>query len=87
MELNRAKSFNYSRLNLRGLGELATLEEWVSVDLWHFQTKDVRGIRKAPDFTQPYDETPPKKWPFKQTVSIHREELAGMFRLAALAYG
>lgn len=86
MELKRTKSFNYSRLNLRGLAALAMLGEWVTVDLWHYETQDGRSIRKALDFIAPYVKTPPEKWPYQQIIPFDRSELAPVFRAAAVAY-
>jgi hypothetical protein len=86
MELKRTKAFNYSRLNLQGLAMLATLGERAGVDLWHFETKDGRCIRKAVDFMMPYVKTPPEKWPYQQIATLDRSELASVFRLAGIAY-
>ncbi len=86
LELRRTKSFNYSRLNLRGLSALASLAEQVDIDLWHYESTDGRSIRKAIDFMQPYVKTPPVDWPYRQIVEINRIELAPVFRLAAHAY-
>lgn len=86
MELRRTKSFNYSRLNLRGLCSLAVLGEWVGVDLWRYETADGRSIRKALEFMYPYVKTPPEKWPYEQITPMDRSELFGAFRSAAIAY-
>ncbi len=86
LELKRTKSFNYSRLNLRGLCSLAVLGEWAGVDLWSYTTDDGRSLRKALEFMLPYVQTPPRKWPYEQIVSINRSELASAFRQAARAY-
>ena len=66
-ELTRADSFGYSRFNLQALFALATLGEHVGVDLWHFQTPEGAGIRKALDFLMPYVEEPEKQWPDERT--------------------
>ncbi len=86
MELRRTKSFNYSRLNLRGLAELAVIAGRVGVDLWHFETPDGRSIRKAIGFMEPYVRDESLKWPTQQIVPIIRSELAVVFRQASIAY-
>jgi hypothetical protein len=86
LELKRTKSFNYSRLNLRGLAALAGLADRSGVDLWPYETADGRSIRKALDFMLPYVKTPPEKWPYQQIVPMNRSELYGTFRSAAIAY-
>jgi hypothetical protein len=91
MELRRTKSFNYSRMNLTGLMELATLGEWVEVDLWTYETQDGRSIRRALEFLRPYVEKapegwPPHFWPYKQIVPFKPEILAPAFRMASIGY-
>lgn len=87
MELRRTKSFNYSRLNLRGLVALAELGQWVDVDLWNYETADGRGIRQAIDFMVPYVRTPAAAWPYQQIVPKPINDLATVLRAAANAYG
>lgn len=91
MELRRTKSFNYSVMNLTGLTELATLGEWVGVDLWTFETSDGRSIRRALEFLRPYVEavpegSPPRVWHYKQIVPFLPEILAPAFRMASIGY-
>ncbi len=86
LELRRTKSFNYSRLNLRGLCSLAEIGKWTGVDLWNFETPDGRSIRKALDFMVPYLEDPAKEWPYQQIVAPPRADLAVVLRQAANAY-
>jgi hypothetical protein len=91
MELRRTKSFNYSEMNLTGLTELATLGEWVGVNLWTFETADGRSIKRALEFLRPYVEEvpegwPPRFWQYKQIVPFLPEILAPAFRMASLGY-
>lgn len=85
LELARTKSFSYSAFNLRALTELATLGNQVGVDLWHFQTKDRRGIRRALDYLLPYA-LGEKEWKDKQIEPIKAEDLAAPLLEAAQAY-
>lgn len=91
MELRRTKSFDYSEMNLTGLTELATLGEWVGVDLWTYETVDGRSIRRALEFLRPYVEKVPEGWPprfwhYKQIVPFLPEILAPAFRMASIGY-
>lgn len=84
LELRRTKSFNYSRLNLRGLVTLAELGRWVDVDLWGFVTEDGRSLRAALDFLVPYVRTPARPWPFEQIVEPPLSEVGTILRAAAV---
>jgi hypothetical protein len=85
LELKRTKSFDYSVVNLRGLFALATIGDRVGVDLWRFETKDGRSIRKALDWLVPYA-SGEKKWPYKQISPLRGGSLAPLLRRAAMAY-
>jgi hypothetical protein len=85
LELKRTKSFDYSRGNLDGLFALATLGKQVDVDLWSFETKDGRSIRKALDWLIPYA-TGEKKWAYEQIKDLQGGSLAPLLRRAAVAY-
>jgi hypothetical protein len=85
LELARTKSFSYSAFNLRALTELAILGEQAGVDLWHFETKDGRSIRRALDFLIPYS-LGAKTWPYKQIEPMNREDLAGPLLEAASVF-
>jgi len=65
LELARTKSWSYSVMNLDGLMVLARLGENVGVDLWHYETRDGRSIRKALEFLKPFA-SGEKKWTYQQ---------------------
>ena len=52
-------------MNLDGLMVLARLGEHVGVDLWHYETRDGRSIRKALEFLKPFA-SGEKKWTYQQ---------------------
>jgi hypothetical protein len=85
LELKRTKAFDYSVVNLRGLFALATLGERVGVDLWHYETKDGRSIRKALDWLAPYA-VGEKEWTYEQITQLKGTSLAPLLRRAAVAY-
>ena len=85
LELARTKSFSYSVFNLRALTDLSRLSEQVGVDLWHFETKDGRSIRRALDFLTPYA-IAEKPWPYKEIDGFHPEDLAGPLLEAASVF-
>ena len=62
-ELARPESFRYSQYNLRALFRLAICAEHAGVDLWHYQTGDGGGIRKALDFLLDHLAHPERGWP------------------------
>jgi hypothetical protein len=83
-ELARTKSFDYSLMNLRGMFDLATLGERVGVDLWHFESADGRGIRKALDRLVPFA-TGEAEWTDRQIVEPDPARLAPLLLRAAKA--
>lgn len=86
-ELTRTKSFNYHRLNLNGLTQLAELGAPMGVDLWRYQTPDGRSLRGAVDYLYPYAADPGKKWPHEQIADVNPGSLALILRRAGNALG
>ena len=86
LELARTASLSYSRFNLEGLSELATLGEHAGVDLWHYTTPSGRSIRRALEFLLPYVDRPAKKWPYEQIKEKHESDFLPILQQAALAY-
>ncbi|HXI23700.1 MAG TPA: alginate lyase family protein [Pyrinomonadaceae bacterium] len=86
LELARTKAWSYSNGNLDGLMHLATLGQFVGVDLWNFQTKDGRSIRKALDFLVPIA-IGEKKWAYQEIEGgVKPETLFPLMRRAAAVY-
>jgi hypothetical protein len=86
LELERVDSFGYSRFNLQAHFALATLAAHLGVDLWHYETADGGGIRKALDFLLPYVEQPDKPWPYERGKKQDRN-LDAILRQAHAVYG
>jgi hypothetical protein len=84
-ELTRTKSFGYSLFDLEAFFALATLADHVGVDLWGYETKDGRGIRKSLDWLVPYT-TGEKKWTGKQITKQSTAVMLPLLRRAAVAY-
>jgi len=62
--------------------ELALLGEHVGVDLWDFQTKDGRSIRKALDYVLPFA-SGDKKWEGQQITEFKPQEIVTLLLLAS----
>jgi hypothetical protein len=71
--------------NLDGLMQLARLGENVGVDLWNYQTKDGRSIKRAFDFLVPFALSE-KKWPYQQLGEWPPQMLFPLMRRAAARY-
>jgi hypothetical protein len=86
LELARTKAWSYSNGNLDGLMQLATLGQYAGVDLWNFQTRDGRSIRKALDFLVPIA-VGEKKWAYQEIGGgVKPEGLFPLMRRAAAVY-
>lgn len=84
-ELARTKSLGYSTMNLDGFLRLAIMGEKLGVDLWRYESKDGRSIKKALDFLAPYA-NPGKKWPYEQIEPSYPASLFSLLRRASIAY-
>lgn len=85
LELVRTKAWSYSTGNLAGLMSLAKLGECVGVDLWNYETKDGRGIRRAFDFLAPFASRE-RDWPYQQLGGWSPEGFASLVRRAGLKF-
>lgn len=86
-ELARTRGLWYSGFNLEALMTLAEAGKKVGVDLFAYQTKDKRSIRRGIDYLAAYAD-PAQKWPHQQINEMEsaRRELALLLRRAAIAY-
>lgn len=85
LELERTRSLWYSTFNLTALFQLAQLGESVGVDLWAFETKDGRSLRKALDYLTPYV-TGEKKWLYKQIDEYRSDVIVPLYLKASVQY-
>ncbi len=86
-ELKRTRGLWYSGFNLEALMALAEVGRKVGVDLYSFQTKDGRGIRRGVEYLASFAD-PAQTWPHQQINKLDsaRRELAFVLRRAAIAY-
>ncbi len=85
LELARTKAWSYSNMNLDGLMLLARLAENVGVDLWDYETKDQRGIRRAVEYLYPYA-MKDRKWTYQQIGGFEGKLFFPLMRRAAAHY-
>jgi hypothetical protein len=61
LEISRTKPYGYCLFNLEALATLCQIVSRQGHDLWHFETTDGRGIRKAIEYMHPFI-ADKKKW-------------------------
>jgi len=86
LELARTKGWSYSVGNLDGLMLLARLGENIGVDLWNYESRDGRSIRKALNFLMPFA-FGEKKWTYQQLGEWPPQLLFPLIRRASKKYG
>ncbi len=84
-ELARTKSYGYSVMNLSGFFSLAALGKRFGMDLWNWQTKDGRGMRKGLDWILEHA-FGDGEWEYQNLSSITPGSLLPLLRRAAIAY-
>src|SRR5262245_4737287 len=86
-ELQRTRALGYSAFNLVALMTLAEAGKQAGVDLYGYQTKDGRGIRRALDYLTPYADAS-REWPHQQINEMGnaRRDLAYLLRRASIAF-
>jgi len=73
-ELVRTKSLHYSTFNIEALFTLATMGDYVRVDLWNYESKDGRSLKKALDYLLPFY-LKEKEWPFEQIADLDNQRI------------
>ena len=82
LELERTLALGYSTFNLDAWTRLASTAETEGVDLWHYETKDGRSIKKAIDFLIPYA-VENKKWDYQQIGAYKTQDFYRLLLVAA----
>lgn len=84
-ELARTLSWGYVNMNAYGFATLARLGETAGVDLWNFQTKDGRSVRKSIEWIAPYA-SGEKDWTNKQISPRKFDRTIPLMEIAAIKY-
>jgi len=84
-ELERTKSWDYVNMNLDGYFLVAQLAENSSVNLWQYETKEGKNIKKGLDWILPYLKNE-KKWEFEQIKTISYTETIRLLKIASQKY-
>ena len=82
LELDRTRGMSYSLFNLNALLTVATIGDKLNVNLWEYQTKDGRGIRKAFEYLAPFA-FGEKQFPYKQIIKWSPEDYFSLLRRSA----
>jgi hypothetical protein len=84
-ELKRTLSLHYSTFNLIALFGLSNVAEKAGIDLWSFETKDGRSIKKALDYLLPYA-TGELDWNYPQIKPYNAKDFYSLLLQAADKY-
>jgi hypothetical protein len=85
-ELYRSISFRYTVFGLTSFFNLAILGERIGINLWNFETKDERSIKKAIDWIVPYLKGE-REWTYPLRYPMECKMAIPLLTLAAYAYG
>ena len=84
-ELERTKSWDYVNMNLDGYFLVAQLAENSTINLWQYDTKEGKNIKKCVDWMLPYLKKE-KKWSYEQIKNIGYGETVRILKIAAQKY-
>ncbi|EOR94369.1 putative exported protein [Arcticibacter svalbardensis MN12-7] len=85
LELVRTNSWDYVNMNLDAWCKLAILSDHLSIDLWHTQTKDGKGIRSAVKWLIPFA-AEQKKWETQQIGPFGYGDMHFIMNKASVKY-
>ena len=84
-ELARTKSWDYVNMNLEGYFIVAQLAENSTINLWQYETKEGKNIKKCVDWMIPFLKNE-KKWEHEQIKNIGYGETVRILKIAAQKY-
>lgn len=84
-ELARTKSWDYVNMNLDGYFIVAQLAENSTINLWQYETKEGKNIKKCLDWMMPFLKNE-KKWEHEQIKNIGYGETVHILKIAAQKY-
>lgn len=84
-ELERTKSWDYVNMNLDGYFLVSQLAENSSFNLWQYETKEGKNIKKCLDWILPYLKNE-KKWEFEQIKTVSYTETIRLLKIASQKY-
>lgn len=84
-ELERTKSWDYVNMNLDGYFLVAQLAENRGVNLWQYNTKEGKNIKKCVDWMLPYLKNE-KKWEYEQIKDFGYGETVRILKIASQKY-
>jgi hypothetical protein len=84
-ELERTKSWDYVNMNLDGYFLVAQLAENSTINLWQYETKGGKNIKKCLDWMMPFLKNE-KKWEHEQIKNIGYGETVRLLKIASQKY-
>lgn len=84
-ELERTKSWDYVNMNLDGYFLVAQLAENSAINLWQYDTKEGKNIKKCVEWMLPYLKNE-KKWEYEQIKTVSYAETVRILKIAAQKY-
>ena len=84
-ELERTKSWDYINMNLDGYFLVAQLAENSTINLWQYETKEGKNIKKCLDWMVPFLKKE-KKWEYEQIKDIRYRETVRILKIASQKY-